>query len=36
MSFNDAAIICVKWSAYRIHSLYMTKSDAISIINNSN
>ena len=36
MSFNDFAIICVKGKAYRIHFLYMSKDDAISIINNSN
>ena len=36
MSFNDVAIIYVKGSAYRIHFWYMSKDDAISIINNSN
>ena len=36
MSFNDAAIIYVQGSAYRIHFWYMSKDDAISIINNSN
>ena len=36
MSFNDVAIIYVKGSAYRIHFWYMTKDDAISIMNNSN
>ena len=36
MSFNDAAIIYVKGSADRIHFWYMSKADAISIMNNSN
>ena len=36
MSFNDVAIIYVKGSAYRIHFWYMSKDDAISIMNNSN
>ena len=36
MSFNDAAIIYVQGSAYRIHFWYMSKDDAISIINDSN
>ena len=36
MSFNDAAIVYVKGSAYRIHFWYMSKDDAISIMNNSN
>ena len=36
ISFNDVAIIYVKRSAYRIHSWYMSKDDAISIMNNSN
>ena len=35
ISFNDVAIIYVKGSAYRIHFWYMSKDDAISIINNS-
>ena len=34
--FNDGAIVCVKGSAYRIHFWYMSKDDAISIMNNSN
>ena len=34
--FNDVAIIYVKGSAYRIHFWYMSKDDAISIMNNSN
>ena len=36
MSFNDVAIIYDKGSAYRIHFWYMSKDDAISIMNNSN
>ena len=36
MSFNNAAIVYVKGSAYRIHFWYMSKNDAISIINSSN
>ena len=36
MSFNDVAITYVKGSAYRIHIWYMSKEDAISIMNNSN
>ena len=35
MSFNDVAIVYVKGSAYRIHFWYMSKDDAISIMNNS-
>ena len=36
MRFIDVAISCVKGSAYRIHFWYMSKDDAISIMNNSN
>ena len=36
MSFNDVAIVYVKGSAYIIHFWYMSKNDAISIINSSN
>ena len=35
MSFNNVAIVYVKGSAYRIHFWYMSKDDAISIMNNS-
>ena len=35
MTFNNAAIAYVKGSAYRIHFWYMSKNDAISIMNNS-
>ena len=36
INFNDVAIVYVKGNAYRIQFLYMSKDDAISIINNSN
>ena len=36
MSFNNAAIVYVKRSAYIIHFWYMDKDDTINIINNSN
>ena len=36
MSFNDVAIVYVKESAYRIHFWYMSKDDAINIMNNFN
>ena len=36
MCFNDVAIVYIKGSADRIRLWYMTKSDAISIMNNSN
>ena len=36
MSFNNVAIIYVKRSAYRIHFWYMSKDDAINIMNGSN
>ena len=36
MGFNDVAIAYVKGSTYRIHFWYMSKNDAISIMNNSN
>ena len=35
MSFNDAAIVSVKGSDYRIHFWYMSKDNTISIMNNS-
>ena len=34
MSFNNVAIVYVKGSAYRIHFWYMSKDDAINIMNN--
>ena len=36
MSVNDVAIVYVKGNAYKIHFWYMSKNDAISIMNNSN
>ena len=36
MNLNDVAIAYVKGNAHRIHFGYMSKDDAISIINNSN
>ena len=36
MSFNYVAIVYVKGSAYRIYFWYMSKNDAVSIMNNSN
>ena len=36
ISFNDVAVAYVKGSAYRIHFWYISKDDAISIMNNSN
>ena len=36
MSFNDSAIVYVKESAYKIHFWYISKDDAINIMNNSN
>ena len=35
VSFNDVAIVYVKGSAYRIHFWYMSKDDAVNIMNNS-
>ena len=35
MSFNNAPIVYVKGSAYRIHFWYMSNDDAINIINGS-
>ena len=36
MSFNNVAIVYVKGNAYIIHFCYMSKDDAIKIINGSN
>ena len=36
MSFNNIAIVYVTGSAYRIHFWYMSKGDAINIMNGSN
>ena len=36
MSFNNIAVVFVKESAYRINFWYMSKDDAINIMNGSN
>ena len=36
MSFNDIAIVYVKGNTYRINFWYMSKNDAINIMNGSN
>ena len=36
ISSNDVAIVYIKGSAYRIHFWYISKDDAINIMNNSN
>ena len=36
MSFNNVAVVYVKESAYRINFWYMSKDDAINIMNGSN
>ena len=36
MNFNDAAIVSIKGNDYRIHFWYISKNDAINIMNNSN
>ena len=36
VSFNNAAVVYVKGSAYRIHFWYTSKDDAINIMNGSN
>ena len=36
MSFNNIVILYVKESAYRIHFWYMSKYDAINIMNGFN
>ena len=35
MNFNDVAIVSIKGNDYRIHFWYMSKDDAIGIMNNS-
>ena len=35
MNFNNAAIVFIKGNDYRIHVWYMSKDDAINIMNNS-
>ena len=36
LSFNNVAVVYVKGSAYRISFGYMSKNDAINIMNGSN
>ena len=36
MSFNNVPIVYVKGNAYRIHFWYVSKDDAINIMNGSN
>ena len=36
MSFNDVAIVSVNGRNFRNHFLFMSKDDAINIMNNSN
>ena len=36
MNFNDADIVSVKGSNYRIHFCYTSKNDAIALMTNSN
>ena len=35
VSFNDVAVASIKGSDYRIHFWYISKSDAINLLNNS-
>ena len=35
MHVNDVAVVYIKGSDYRIHFWYMSKSDAINLLNNS-
>ena len=36
MGFNNIAVVYIKENAYRIHFWYMSKDDAINIMNGSN
>ena len=36
MNFNDIAIVFIKGNDHRIHIWYISKNDAINIMNNSN
>ena len=36
MNFNDVAVVSIKGNDYKIHFWYMSKDNAISIMNNSN
>ena len=35
MNFNDVAIVSIKGGDYRINFRYMSKNDAINLLNNS-
>ena len=35
INFNDVTIVSIKGSDYRIHFWYMSKNDAINLLNNS-
>ena len=35
MNFNDVAMVSIKGNDYRIHFWYMSKNDAINLMNNS-
>ena len=35
-SFDNVAIVSIKGNSYRIHFWYMSKNDAINIMQNSN
>ena len=35
MNFNDDAIVSIKGNDYRIHFWYVSKNDAINLMNNS-
>ena len=35
MSFNDVAVVCVRGNDYRINFSFMSKNDAINLLNNS-
>ena len=34
MNFNDLAIVSIRGNDYRIHFWYMSKNDAINLMNN--
>ena len=36
INFNDVVIVSIKGNSYRIHFWYMSKNDAINIMNISN
>ena len=35
LNFNDVAIVSIKGNDYRIHFWYMSKNDAVDLMNNS-